>query len=179
MPVVRSHLLKDCKDRRALASYIKHTSFEMFPCLGCEKRNTKYIISDKENSGRYSEYVLCKVSCNVKGILVGEWRLLEREEECLERESEAAMCAVCKNMVCLKHLKKQKRFLRSKSKDMLCHKLKILDKLEEAEEKKRQEEERKRVAEAAATLPTTNPSNLSDPFAKLEVLLLPPKVWAD
>jgi hypothetical protein len=87
------------------------------------------------------------------------------------------MHVICKNIVCLKHFKKQKRFLKSKGKDMLCHSLKTLDKLEEAKEREKQEEE-KRVAVAAATLfvPISNLLLTSNPFARLKVPLLPPKV---
>jgi hypothetical protein len=46
-----NHLSKKQKESKALASCIKHTSFEMFLCSRCEKRNTKYIVLDKENSG--------------------------------------------------------------------------------------------------------------------------------
>jgi hypothetical protein len=49
----------------------------MFPCSRCEKRNTKYIVSDKENSGHCSEYVLYKDRCDVEGVLVSKWRSLE------------------------------------------------------------------------------------------------------
>jgi hypothetical protein len=60
---------------------------------------------------------------------------------------------------------------------MLCCSLKTLDKLEEAKEREKQEEE-KHVAKATATLlvPTSDLLLTSNPFAKLEVPLLPPKV---
>jgi hypothetical protein len=87
------------------------------------------------------------------------------------------MRTVCKNMVCLERLEKQKRFLTSKGRDMLCYSLKTLDKLEEAKEREKQEEE-KRAAKAATTLfvLTNNLLLTSDPFARLKVPLLPPKV---
>jgi hypothetical protein len=60
---------------------------------------------------------------------------------------------------------------------MLCHSLKTLDKLEEAKEREKQEEE-KRAAKAAATLFVLASDLLltSNPFAKLKVPLLLPKV---
>jgi hypothetical protein len=87
------------------------------------------------------------------------------------------MRTVCKNIVCLERLKKQKRFLKSKGKDMLCHGLKTLNKLEEAKEREKQKEE-KHATKVAATLfvPTSNLLLMSNPFAKLKVPLLPPKV---
>ena len=67
---------------------------------------------------------------------------------------------------------------------MVCHSLKTLNKLEEAEEKEKQEEEeRKRIAKTAtatitakAVIAAANPFN---PFAKIKVPLLFLKVWDD
>jgi len=47
------------------------------------------------------------------------------------------MRAVCENMSYLKCLEKQKRFLKSKSKDIVRQGLKTLNELEEVKEKKR------------------------------------------
>jgi PHD/YefM family antitoxin component YafN of YafNO toxin-antitoxin module len=152
----------------------------MFPCSGYEKRNFKCVVSDKENSGRCSECVLRKAKCDAEGIPVSEWQALELETDCLEQESEAAMRAVCENMARLKRLEKQKKFLKSKGKDMVCCGLKTLDELEEAEEKERQIETERATAKAAAT-----PSNVlalslteANPFVGVEVPLLSLEVWA-
>jgi hypothetical protein len=91
MLAVHAQPAKKRKESEALASCIKCTSFEMFLCSGCEKRNLKYVVLDKENSGRCSECVLWGASCDVKGIPVKEWRALEIEEERLERERKAAL----------------------------------------------------------------------------------------
>jgi hypothetical protein len=72
MLVVRTHLAKKRKESEAFTSRIERTSFEMFLCSRCKKRNLKCVVSDKESFSRCSEYVLCGVSCNVEGILVGE-----------------------------------------------------------------------------------------------------------
>jgi hypothetical protein len=63
---------KNRLERKALAMRILYTSFEMFLCSNCEKNNTKCVVSNKENSGRCSKCVLCKVKCDVKGVLVNE-----------------------------------------------------------------------------------------------------------
>jgi hypothetical protein len=84
MLVKHAQLAKKRKESKALASCIKHTSFEMFLCSKYKKRNLKCVVLNKENSGRYSEYVLYKASCNVEGILVGEWRSLKLETDCLK-----------------------------------------------------------------------------------------------
>jgi hypothetical protein len=86
MLVERSLLSKKFCEREALALRISCSGFEMFPCSACEKNNTKCVVLDKENSSRCSKYVLRKVKCDAKGILVSEWRSLEVEEERLERK---------------------------------------------------------------------------------------------
>jgi hypothetical protein len=87
---VHIQLAKKRKESKALVSCIKCTSFEIFLCSRCKKRNLKCIVSDKETSSRCSKYVLCKVSCNVKGILVGKWRTLELKTDCLEHKKAIA-----------------------------------------------------------------------------------------
>jgi hypothetical protein len=88
------------------------------------------------------------------------------------------MHAVCKNIACLKRLKKQKKFFKSKGKDIVCYSLKTLDKLKEAEEKERQIE-----SECATTKAAAIPSNVlvlslteANPFASVKVPLLLPEV---
>jgi hypothetical protein len=178
MLVVRTTLAHKRKESEALAFRIKRTSFEMFPCSGCKKRNLKCVVSDKENSGCCFKCVLRKAKCNAKGIPVGKWRLLKLETDCLERESKAAIHAVCENMACLKRLEKQKKFLKSKGKDIVRHGLKTLDKLKEAKEKERQIETERTTAKVAA-MPSNVLALLStkvNPFAGVKVLLLLPEV---
>jgi uncharacterized membrane protein (DUF2068 family) len=77
-------------------------------------------------------------------------------------------------MACVKRLKKQKNFLKSKGKDIVCYSLRMLDKLKEAKEKERQMEIEHVTAKAAAM-----PSNAlallltkANPFIGIKVLLL-------
>jgi len=46
----RTQLAKKRKESEALTSCIKRTSFKMFLCSRYEKRNLKYVVSNKENS---------------------------------------------------------------------------------------------------------------------------------
>ena len=158
MLAMRTQPAKKRKESEALASRIKRTGFEMFPCSGYEKRNLKCVVSNKENSGRCSECVLQGASCDVEGIPVREQRALELETDCLERESEAAswllqegLRIAQENSAYLACLEKQKKFLRSKGKDMVCRGLKTLDELEEVKEKKRQIELERAAVKAATT----------------------------
>jgi hypothetical protein len=73
------------------------------------------------------------------------------EKDCLKQESKTALCLAKEHLACHKRLKKQKKFLKSKGKDMFCHKLKTLNKLKEAEAKEKQIEEERVAAKATAT----------------------------
>jgi hypothetical protein len=178
MPVVRTHPAKKRKESEALASRIERTGFEMFPCSGCERRNTKCVVSDKENSGRCSECVLRGDRCDVEGIPIGEWRSLEREETRLELEKERALQLIAENTARVLRLERQQKFLKSKGKDMVRRGLKTLDELEEAEERERQMETERAAVEAAATQ-VHGQAAVADPFAGIEIPLLPPEVWAN
>jgi hypothetical protein len=79
------------KESKALASCIKHTSFEMFLCSEYEKHNFKYVVLDKENSDRCSEYVFYKVKCDVKSIPIRKWRPFKIKEDWLEQECKAVL----------------------------------------------------------------------------------------
>ena len=56
--------------------------------------------------------------------------------------------------------------------------LKTLDELEEAEEKERQIETERAAVKATATQ-VHSQAAAADPFAEIEVSLLPPEVWAN
>jgi hypothetical protein len=68
----RNQLSKKQKESKALAFCIKHTSFKMFLCFRYKKRNTKYIVSNKENSGCCLECVCQRANCDVKGIPISK-----------------------------------------------------------------------------------------------------------
>jgi hypothetical protein len=180
MLVVRTQPAKKRKESKALTSCIKRTGFEMFLCLNCKRGNKKCLVSDKENSSCCFECVLRGASCDVEGVLVGEWRALEAEEACIKAEKETAFRLVCENMSCIKRFERQQEFLKSKGKDMVRRGLKTLDKLEKAEERERQIES-KQAATAAMLSSSPRPDAPAprakgNPFASLEVPLLPPKV---
>jgi hypothetical protein len=84
------------------------------------------------------------------------------------------MHTVCENIACLKHLKKQKKFLKSKGKDIVCYSLKTLNKLEEAKEKERQIKTKHVTLKATAMLFNVLVLLLTkaNPFVDVKVLLL-------
>jgi hypothetical protein len=83
-----------------------------------------------------------------------------------------------KSTLCICCLKKQERFLKSKSKDIVCYSLKTLDKLKEAKEKERQIKTRCVITKAAAMLSNVLALLLTkaNPFASVKVPLFLLKV---
>jgi hypothetical protein len=88
------------------------------------------------------------------------------------------MHTVKENIACLKRLKKQKKFLKSKGKDIVCCSLKMLDKLKEVKEKERQIESKRVATKVVAMLSIVLALLLTkvNPFVKIKVPLLFPKV---
>ena len=82
------------------------------------------------------------------------------------------------NLAQLQRLERQEKFLKSKGKDIVCHSLKTLDKLEEVEEKKRQIETKHTTAKAAATQIYSQAAK-ANPFTRIKILLLPLEVQAN
>lgn len=78
-----------------------------------------------------------------------DWVKLEREEERLDREEEETLSKLLR-------LRKQKRLIRTRGKDMLRRGLKTLDELDAAEEA-----ERAAVEQPAETAPPVSDSNSS------------------
>ena len=61
---------------------------------------------------------------------------------------------------------------------MVCRSLKTLNELEELEERERQIETERAAIEATATQ-VHGQAAVANPFARIKILLLPPKVWAN
>jgi hypothetical protein len=116
MPVVRSVKLKERKlqEQVALAARILETGFEMFPCSNCERWKTKCVLSDNESSGRCAECVRRGKKCDVKGIPIGDWESLSREEARLKSEEEGALRLMRESLAHIERLRKQQDFLKSK-----------------------------------------------------------------
>ena len=61
------------------------------------------------------------------------------------------MHTVCENMSYLKRFKRQKKFFKSKGKDIVCYSLRTLNKLKEVKERKRQIKEKCTTNKTTAT----------------------------
>ena len=185
MLATHTQLAKKRKESKALMSYIKHTSFKMFLCFRYKKQNSKYIVLDKETFSCCSKYVLHKVSCNVKGILVSKQHALKLKTDCLKRKKaiafsqiSVAQCLMSENLTCLQRLKKQEKFFKLKGKDIICYSLKTLNELEEVKERERQIKT-KRAAIKATASQVYSQAAVANPFAKIKILLLPLEVQAN
>jgi hypothetical protein len=161
--------------RLELARLIEFVSDSMLCCSFCERNNCTCIVS-KENSKRCSECVCCSTKCDVASPSKDDISSILREGERLQHKEEEAIAKI----LCLR---KQQRLLKSKRKEMLCCGLKTMDELDNAEEKEKQIElEQAATAAMLSSSPRLDalaPGAKNDPFAGLEVPLLPLEVWAN
>ena len=119
----------------------------MPPCSRCTRRNTKCVVSDE--SKRCAECVKSSVKCDATSPSLGDWERLQREEERLAREMDAAMNQAQEAMARQLRLARQQKLLKARGGEMLRRGLATLDELNEAEEAERKK------AEAEASVPTT------------------------
>jgi Lon protease-like protein len=102
--------------------------------------------------------------------------LLKAKEGRLKRERKAVLLLAKQSLSRARRLEKQMKFLKSKGKDMVCCSLTTMDKLDKVEEKEKQmESEQAATAAILSNVPILSATE-ADPFAGLEVLLLPLKV---
>jgi len=142
-------------ERISLARNITLRGIEMSPCSFCERNGHQCLVA--EESSRCGECARRGQKCDVEGIPTSSWLALEREEERLSSEEAKATATAAEAMARLSRLQKQKKFLRSRAKDMLRRGLKTLDELDAAEEKERLEkEEMERYAAIAAGQPESS-----------------------
>ena len=167
MPPLRS---AKYRERLSLVNLIEIRGFEMPPCSYCERNSRKCIVSEGL-SGRCSECVRRGERCDVEGPSSGDIQSLLREEERLSRERKETLAKLLR-------LDRQQEFLRTKGREMLRRGLRTLDELE-AEEEKEKQMETERAANEAASTQVHGQAAEADPFAGIEIPLLPPEVWAN
>jgi len=107
---------------------------EMDSCSNCVRRNVT-CVSSPADSRKCAECVRRRLKCDCVGPEHPDWVKLEREEERLDREEEETLAKLLR-------LRKQKRLIRTRGKDMLRRGLKTLDELDAAEEAERVAAER-------------------------------------
>lgn len=150
---------------------------EMDSCSNCVRRNVT-CVSSPNDSRKCAECVWRRLKCDCMGPEHPDWVKLEKEEERLDREEEETLAKLIR-------LRKQKRLIRTRGKDMLRRGLKTLDELDAAEEAERVATEVVQAVEDATTQRPSafflGPSTSSVPnFAFDPLALSPPSFdrWA-
>lgn len=147
MPPQRSRKLKDrdsCsvshKARLSSADYIDCEGDEMLPCSGCVKYGRSCVVLG-EKSQRCGECVRRGISsCDVRGIPLGNWSALCKEEARLRGEHEAAFAVAMEAMARADRLKRMAQRLAERRSEMMSRNISSLDELDAAEEQERREE---------------------------------------
>ena len=145
---------RKARERADLVCRILKNGFEMNACSNCARRN-RTCFSSPGDSNKCAECVRRKLKCDQHGPNHEDWVKLEREEERLEREEEETLAKLLR-------LRKQKKFLRTRGKEMLRRGLKTLDELDEMEEKEKKEKEEAELHEQQAQATTASNSAPDD-----------------
>ena len=119
------------KERQTLAINIELLGIAMPTCSLCERSGRTCIVAD-EKSSRCAECVRQGRACDVQGPSLKDWASLDRLEQQLDAEEEAAIQRSDEAMAKVMRLRKQKRLLRAKRKEMLRRGLRTLDELDAA-----------------------------------------------
>ncbi|OBT49711.1 hypothetical protein VE04_10242 [Pseudogymnoascus sp. 24MN13] len=162
-------------ERNDLVRRIKSHGYElpeMDSCSNCVRRNVT-CISSPNDSRRCAECVRrnLKEKCDCMGPEHPDWVKLEREEERLDREEEETLSKLLR-------LRKQKRLIRTRGKDMLRRGLKTLDELDAAEAADRAAAEKLEIEEAEqqkASEASTSAAAISS--SSSDALALSPASW--
>jgi len=92
------------------------------------------------------------LKCNVEGIPIRNWEMLELEKEQLKSEQQIVLQTIVATLAWLAQLEKQQEFLCCCAGKMLRRGLKTLNELDAQEEKERLEQETKEKEEALAQI---------------------------
>lgn len=122
---------------------------EMTSCSYCTSQGRKCLV-DRDVSVRCSECVRAgRSKCDALLPNMSEWDSIDKQRDRLEREEEEAMAKILR-------LRKQKKLLARREREMLKRGMRTLDELDAAEEKERLETEaREKAEEAAALVPSS------------------------
>ena len=117
---------RKARERADLVRRILRNGFEMSACSNCARRN-RTCFSSPSDSRKCAECVRRKLKCDQSGPSHNDWIKLEREEERLDQEEEETLAKLLR-------IRKQKKYLRSRGKEMLRRGLQTLDELDAVEE---------------------------------------------
>ena len=158
--LIMSHRVsKKTQEREDLIARILRNGFEMNACSNCMRRNQTCISS--ADSTKCAGCVRRKVKCDQSGPSHSDWQKLEKEEDRLDQEEEATLAKLLR-------LRRQKKALKSRGKDMLRRGLKTLDELDAVEERERLEAQALEVAVSLSGPLTAEELAQYDPASLME-----------
>ncbi|KFY32640.1 hypothetical protein V493_00005 [Pseudogymnoascus sp. VKM F-4281 (FW-2241)] len=171
MPTDTARKLQERNDLVRRINKHGYELYEMDSCLNCVRRNVT-CVSSPNDSRRCAECVRrnLKEKCDCMGPEHPDWVKLEREEERLDREEEETLSKLLR-------LRKQKRLIRTRGKDMLRRGLKTLDELDAAEEAERVASEKRDAVEAEKQAAIGAPSSVGEAYASSDPLTYSPASW--
>lgn len=112
----------------------------MSHCSSCQNfGRTRVIINEK--SKKCGDRVRRGQDCDVVGLSLGEWAQLQREQDRLKFERDAALTAAMEGLARVQRLEKQQELLKKRGAEMIRRGLQTVDRLEEIEEQERREKE--------------------------------------
>jgi hypothetical protein len=127
-------------ERLSLASRIGSLGTEMSPCSSCQNYGrTRVVINEK--SKKCGERVRRGQDCDVVRLSPWEWAQLQREQDRLKFERDAAFAAAMEGLARVQRLEKQQELLKKCGAEMIRRGLQTVDELEEIEERERREKE--------------------------------------
>lgn len=100
---------------------------------------TRVVINEK--SKKCGERVRRGQGCDIVGLSPGEWAQLQREQDRLKFERDAAFAAAMEGLARVQSLEKQQELLKKRGAEMILRGLQTVDELEETEERERREKE--------------------------------------
>ncbi|ELR02145.1 hypothetical protein GMDG_08793 [Pseudogymnoascus destructans 20631-21] len=162
------------QERNDLVRRIKNHGYElpeMDSCANCVRRNVT-CVSSPNDSRRCAECIRrnLKEKCDCMGPEHPDWVKLEREEDRLDREEEETLSKLLR-------LRKQKRLIRTRGKDMLRRGLKTLNELDAAEEAERVAAEKCDAVEAEEQAVSAASSSVIGTPASSDPLAYSPASW--
>ncbi|KIM93539.1 hypothetical protein OIDMADRAFT_173149 [Oidiodendron maius Zn] len=123
-----------------LALRIGSLGAEMSPCSSCQNFG-RTRVGINEESKKCGERVRRRQDCDVMGLSPGEWAQLQREQDRLKFERDAALTAAMEGLARVQRLEKQQELLKKRGAEMIRRGLQTVDELEEIEERERREKE--------------------------------------
>lgn len=127
-------------ERSSLASRIDSLGAEMSPCSSRQSYGRTRVVMN-EKSKKCGERVRRGQYCDVVSHSLGEQAQLQREQDRLKLERDAAFAEAMDGLARVQRLEKQQELLKKRGAEMIRRGIQTVDELEEIEEQERREKE--------------------------------------